>query len=77
MSVCVAIVQGLITQVTDSSCDYVVLSKDEVTQLVEGQFDLSLLQFDQALYEMLLGQFLVTFIVGHALGRVIKYLGKK
>lgn len=77
MSVCVALVHGLITQVTDSSCDYVVLSKGEVTQLVEGQFDLSLLQFDQALYEMLLSQFLVTFIVGHVLGRVIKYLGKK
>lgn len=77
MSICVAIVKGVITQSTNNDCALMVLSKDEVTQLVNGQFDYSLLQFDQSLYQLLLGQFLVTFIVGHVLGRVIKYLGKK
>ncbi|WCP68512.1 transcriptional regulator [Vibrio tubiashii] len=77
MSICVAIVKGVITQSTVNDCELMVLSKDEVTQLVNSQFDYSLFQFDQSLYQLLLGQFLVTFIVGHVLGRVIKYLGKK
>ncbi|MEZ8103211.1 transcriptional regulator [Vibrio bivalvicida] len=77
MSVCVTIIKGAVVQSADSACNLLLLSKDEVTQLANSQFDYSLLQFDQSLYEMLLGQFLVTFIMGHVLGRVIKYLGKK
>jgi hypothetical protein len=52
------------------------MSKEQVTQLVDGQFDWSLLEFDKALYEFVLSQSLVTFIGGHVLGRVIKYFGK-
>jgi len=76
MSICVALIDGVITQAS-ASCDLMVLSKDEVTQLVNSQFDYSLLQFDEALYRLVLQHCLVTFIVGHVLGRVIKSLGKR
>ena len=76
MSICVALVDGVITQAS-ASCDLMVLTKDEVTQLVNSQFDYSLLQFDEAVFRLLLQNMLVTFIVGHVLGRVLKSLGKR
>ena len=76
MSICVALVDGVITQAS-ASCDLMVLTKDEVTQLVNSQFDYSLLQFDEAVHRLLLQNMLVTFIVGHVLGRVLKSLGKR
>ncbi|MBN3495859.1 transcriptional regulator [Vibrio neptunius] len=77
MSICVAVIEGVITQSTGGACELILLSKDEVAQLVNSQFDYSLLQFDQALYERLIKEFLVIFIGGHVLGRVIKTLGKR
>ncbi|EKO3922093.1 transcriptional regulator [bacterium 19MO03SA05] len=77
MSVCVALVDGVVTISQTGVCDYILMSKSDVTQLVDGQFDWSLLQFDKSLYQFVIGQALVTFILGHTLGRVIKYLGKR
>ena len=76
MSICVALIDGVITQAS-ASCDLMVLSKDEVTQLVNSQFDYSLLQFDEAAFRLILQNLLVTFVSGHVLGRVIKSLGKR
>ncbi|WCP70334.1 transcriptional regulator (plasmid) [Vibrio tubiashii] len=78
MSVCVALTHGLLAKSTDGTCDYLLLTKVEAAQLVEnGQATLSFFQFDPAMYEFFLGQLLLTFIGGHIMGRVIKYLGKK
>lgn len=77
MSVCVALVDGVVTISQTGVCDYILMSKSDVTQLVDGQFDWSLLQFDESLYQFIIVQALVTFILGHTLGRVIKYLGKR
>ena len=76
MSICVTVIDGVLQQATNGSCELIVMSKEQVTQLVDGQFDWSLLEFDKALYELVLSQSLVTFIGGHVLGRVIKYFGK-
>lgn len=76
MSICVTVIDGVLQQATNGSCELIVMSKEQVTQLVDGQFDWSLLEFDRALYEFVLSQSLVTFIGGHVLGRVIKYFGK-
>ena len=76
MSICVTVIDGVLQQATNGSCELILMSKEQVTQLVDGQFDWSLLEFDKELYEYVLGQSLVTFIGGHVLGRVIKYFGK-
>ena len=76
MSICVTVIDGVLQQATNGSCDLILMSKEQVTQLVDGQFDWSLLEFDKELYEYVLGQSLVTFIGGHVLGRVLKYFGK-
>ncbi|MEZ8904843.1 transcriptional regulator [Vibrio sp. 10N.261.45.F1] len=72
MSICVTVVDGVLTQ-SSSVCDYVLVSKQQLTQLVDGQFDWSLLQFDKSLYEFVVKQSLITFIGGHVLGRVLKH----
>ncbi|MEF1327814.1 transcriptional regulator [Vibrio sp. M260121] len=76
MSICVTVIDGVLQQATNGSCELILMSKEQVTQLVDGQFDWSLLEFDEELYEYVLGQSLVTFIGGHVLGRVLKYFGK-
>ncbi|MEH0670107.1 transcriptional regulator [Vibrio owensii] len=76
MSICVTVIDGVLQQATNGSCELILMSKEQVTQLVNGQFDWSLLEFDKELYEYVLGQSLVTFIGGHVLGRVLKYFGK-
>ncbi|WP_253825355.1 transcriptional regulator [Vibrio sp. 03-59-1] len=68
---------GVLQQSVGDSCEYILMSTEQVTQLVDGQFDWSLLDFDPVLYEYVVKQSLLTFIGGHVLGRVIKYLGKK
>ncbi|MEZ8293591.1 MULTISPECIES: transcriptional regulator [Vibrio] len=74
MSICVIVIDGVLQQSSGDVCQYVLISKDQLTHLVNGQFDWSLLEFDQSLYEFVVGQSLVTFVVGHVLGRVIKLL---
>ncbi|AUW06203.1 transcriptional regulator [Vibrio campbellii] len=76
MSICVTVIDGVLQQATNGSCELILMSKEQVTQLVDGQFDWSLLEFDKELYQYVLGQSLVTFIGGHVLGRVLKYFGK-
>ncbi|KIP71449.1 transcriptional regulator [Vibrio harveyi] len=76
MSICVTVIDGVLQQATNGSCELILMSKEQVTQLVDDQFDWSLLEFDKELYEYVLGQSLVTFIGGHVLGRVLKYFGK-
>ncbi|EFO47832.1 transcriptional regulator [Vibrio parahaemolyticus] len=76
MSICVTVIDGVLQQATNGSCELILMSKEQVTQLVDGQFDWSLLEFDKELYEYVLGQSLVTFIGGHVLGRILKYFGK-
>ncbi|EPF7769805.1 transcriptional regulator [Vibrio vulnificus] len=77
MSLCVAFVDGVLQQSPEGVCEYILLSQDQVTQLVNAQFDWTLLEFDQGLYEFIITQSLVTFIGGHALGRILKYFGKR
>lgn len=76
MSICVALNNGLLAQSTDNSCDYLLLTKVEAAQIINGQFDLSLLQFDSSMYQYFLTQMLVSFITGHVLGRILKHFGK-
>ncbi|EGQ8259191.1 TPA: transcriptional regulator [Vibrio parahaemolyticus] len=76
MSICVTVIDGVLQQATNGNCELILMSKEQVTQLVDGQFDWSLLEFDKELYEYVLGQSLVTFIGGHVLGRILKYFGK-
>ncbi|WPC72552.1 transcriptional regulator [Vibrio porteresiae] len=75
MSICVEVVNGVL-QASSSSCELVVISKDQLTQLVNGQFDWSLLEFDKDLYSFVTTQALISFVSGHVLGRIIKYFGK-
>ncbi|KGY08789.1 transcriptional regulator [Vibrio variabilis] len=76
MSICVTLVDGVLQQATNGSCEFIVMSQPQVTELVNGQFDWSLLEFDKELYEFVLGQTLVSFVGGHVLGRILKYFGK-
>lgn len=77
MSLCVQVNStGVLKQSFDASCEYILLSQGQVTELVNNQFDISLVQFDADLFEYLLARMLVSFIVGHVLGRVLKSLGK-
>ncbi|PVA00139.1 transcriptional regulator [Vibrio vulnificus] len=77
MSLCVAFVDGVLQQSPEGVCEYILLSQEQVTQLVNAQFDWSLLEFDRGLYEFIVTQSLVTFIGGHVLGRILKYFGKR
>ncbi|MFS1506251.1 transcriptional regulator [Vibrio lentus] len=74
MSICVTVIDGVLQQSSGDVCQYVLISKDQLTNLVNGQFDWSLLEFDQSLYVFVVTQSLVTFVIGHGLGRVIKLL---
>lgn len=73
MSICVTVIDGVLQQSSGDVCEYVLVSKDQLSQLVNGQFDWSLIEFDKSLYEFVVQQSLVTFIGGHVLGRVIKH----
>ena len=73
MSICVAVVNGLLTESTTDVCEYVLVSKEQLSHLVDGQFNWSLLEFDSSLYEFVIAQSLITFISGHGLGRVMKH----
>ncbi|GMM87076.1 transcriptional regulator [Vibrio fortis] len=73
MSICVTVIDGVLQQSSGDVCEYVLVSKEQLSQLVNGQFDWSLIEFDKSLYEFVVQQSLVTFIGGHVLGRVIKH----
>ncbi|MBJ2148932.1 transcriptional regulator [Vibrio sp. IB15] len=73
MSICVTVIDGILQQSSSGVCEYVLVSKEQLSHLVDGQFDWSLLEFDSSLYEFVIAQSLITFIGGHVLGRVIKH----
>ena len=73
MSICVTVIDGILQQSSSDVCEYVLVSKEQLTHLVDGQFNWSLLEFDKSLYEFVIAQSLITFITGHVLGRVIKH----
>ncbi|MEZ9779095.1 transcriptional regulator [Vibrio cyclitrophicus] len=73
MSICVTVIDGILQQSSGDVCEYVLVSKEQLTHLVDGQFDWSLLEFDKSLYEFVVGQSLTTFVGGHVLGRVLKH----
>lgn len=73
MSICVTVIDGVLQQSSSDVCEYVLVSKEQLSHLVNGQFDWSLLEFDKALYEFVVQQSLITFIGGHVLGRVLKH----
>ncbi len=73
MSICVTVIDGILQQSSSDVCEYVLVSKEQLAHLVNGQFDWSLLEFDKALYEFVVQQSLITFIGGHVLGRVLKH----
>ncbi|HDY7931369.1 TPA: transcriptional regulator, partial [Vibrio vulnificus] len=56
MSLCVAFVDGVLQQSPEGVCEYILLSQEQVTQLVNAQFDWSLLEFDQDLYQFIVTQ---------------------
>ncbi len=77
MSLCVEVVNSVLQTVSSEGCEYILLSKDELSSLINSQTDwASYLDFDSELFNQLLGVSLTTFIGGHVLGRIIKSFGK-
>lgn len=77
MSLCVEVVNSVLQTVSGETCEYVLLTKNELSNLISSQTDwASYLEFDNELFELLIGASLVTFVSGHALGRIIKSFGK-
>ncbi len=57
--------------------DFIILQKHEYVALVESQTDWAYyLDFDRELFDTLIEYSLVAFIMGHALGRIVKSMGK-
>lgn len=76
MSLCVNADSNTTAIVSDDSCTYMLLTKEELIKLTEQPSLLDLIKFDPTLYNDLLVYMLVSFVVGHMTGRVIKLLGK-
>ena len=74
MSLCVGVIDNNI--VVNSACEFILLTKTELIELASQPSLVDLIEFDPALYNMLLGYMLVTFVLGHTTGRVIKMFGK-
>ncbi len=78
MSQCVGIdSSGFLVQSTN--CDYVLLTQAEFTALNVENFLAALdsyFVFDSTLASQIIGSFLVTFVVSHGLGRVVRIMGK-
>lgn len=74
MSLCVGVIDNNI--VVNSACEFILLTKEEVIELTSQPSLVDLIQFDPALYKMLLGYMLVSFVIGHTSGRIIKLFGK-
>jgi len=74
VSLCVAVREGLI--VVDAACEYLLVSKNELTALISQPSLIDLIAFDSTLYAYLLNATLLSFLSGHFCGRIIKTLGK-
>lgn len=74
MSLCVAVNNGAV--VIDATCQFLLLTQEEVNKLTSQPTLVDLLQFDSSMYEFLLGYMLLSFIAGHVAGRIIKTFGK-
>ena len=78
MSQCVsATIEGYLVQ--SQVCDYVMLTQDEYTALsIDSIVPLIKMyfEFDVALAGQLSGLFCLTFFSGHALGRIVRTMGK-
>ncbi len=78
MSECVSFdVNGYLIQST--SCDFVLVTQTEYMSLNSDNL-LTLLdsyfKFDASLSAQIIGLFLVTFVVSHGLGRLVRIMGK-
>ncbi len=77
MSLCVEVVNSVLQASVSETCEYVLLTKNELSNLINSQTDwAAYLEFDSELFELLLGVSLTTFVAGHALGRIVKSFGK-
>lgn len=74
MAQCVSVQNGYI-KATSSACDYVLVTSAEIQKIVENPTDN--LTIDSDLYTTLSGHMLLSFIVGHCLGRIAKTLGRR
>jgi len=74
MSLCAGVIENNI--VVNSACEYILLTKKELIDLAAQPSLAELIEFDPALYELLLVSMLVSFVVGHMTGRIIKMFGK-
>lgn len=76
--ICVAFdANGYLVQ--SQNCDYVLLTQTEYTALsVENIPSLmdTYFKLDPVLTGQIVGAFLVTFVVGHGLGRLVRIMGK-
>ncbi|TRW99832.1 hypothetical protein [Candidatus Methylobacter oryzae] len=81
MSVCVAVapdgVLSLDLATPFSGCSYVLISSNEYTSIA-GLNDLfsQYFAFDSTMFELVFGSFMIAFVSGHVLGRVISGLRK-
>lgn len=75
MSLCVGVDSSNLIGV-NASCEYVLLTKSELIELTEQSSLVDLIEFNPELYDMLLGYMLLSFVVGHFAGRIIKIFGK-
>ena len=74
MAKCVIETNGYITA-SSSSCDYMLLTSEEVQRIVGTSTDG--LTIDSQLYQTVTGYLLLSFITGHALGRIAKTMGRR
>lgn len=78
MSNCVSFdANGFLVQ--SPSCDFVLLTQQEYTALSTENIPLLMdtyFKLDPILTGQIVGAFLVTFVVGHGLGRLVRIMGK-
>lgn len=78
MSNCVSFdANGFLVQ--SPSCDFVLLTQQEYTALSTENIPLLMdtyFKLDSILTGQIVGAFLVTFVVGHGLGRLVRIMGK-
>ena len=57
-------------------CQFITLSSDEYSALIAVNEDSTQLHISQSLYGTVTGFLLLSFVSGHALGRIVKTFGK-
>lgn len=79
MAQCVAIQPDNTLAVSNTVCDFVIVTQQEYQNLgMQGLADLltELFAFDLATFSFINASCFVAFIVGHSIGRVVRAMGK-